>query len=170
MPVAATLHADNERDLNSMVIMKWYITSLMVPGESRHASRMPWRFLTAVVAMLSFTVLLSTGCSNQQSTNAPASSDSASTAHAGATITAIPNPVPAGPGKGTTTISWDTGDGSMGVVVFSINNGPENQWFSKTAKGTWEAPWINKGGIYEFRLYSSQERAKPLATVRVTKQ
>src|SRR5262249_2854226 len=37
------------------------------------------------------------------------------------TITANPNPVPAGEGKfGTTTVTWDTGDGSIGEVYISV--------------------------------------------------
>src|SRR5437899_8368797 len=46
-----------------------------------------------------------------------------STAPKGApTITATPNPVPAGEGKfGTTTVTWDTGDGSIGEVYVSVN-------------------------------------------------
>jgi hypothetical protein len=55
-------------------------------------------------------------------------------------------------------------------VYFSINNGPEKLWLSNRAKGTQEAPWISKGGVYEFRLYADSDRAKLLASVKVTKE
>src|SRR3989442_1500207 len=43
-----------------------------------------------------------------------------------ATIAADPNPVPAGSdAQGTTIISWDTGDGSMGEVYVLVNRGEE---------------------------------------------
>jgi hypothetical protein len=87
-----------------------------------------------------------------------------------ATITADPNPVPAGPGKGTTTISWDTGDGSLGQVCFAINNGEEKVWFSKRDKGTQQAAWISKGVVYEFRLYAGNERKNLLASVKVRRE
>jgi glycosyltransferase involved in cell wall biosynthesis len=35
-------------------------------------------------------------------------------------VTASPNPVPAGPGVGATTISWDTGDGRSGEVYVRV--------------------------------------------------
>jgi hypothetical protein len=89
----------------------------------------------------------------------------------GATIAADPNPVPAGAARrGSTTITWDTGDNSLGDVYFSVNNGPEKKWFGARAKGSQEASWINKGGVYEFRLYASGNRDKILASVRVAAQ
>ena len=87
----------------------------------------------------------------------------------GATITATPNPVPAGSGPGATTISWDTGDGSKGQIYFAVNNGTEKKWFDNAVRGSQEAPWINKGAVYEFRLYAGQSREKLLASVKVSK-
>jgi hypothetical protein len=94
--------------------------------------------------------------------------DGSGNSRTGATITADPNPVPAGSGRGTTTISWDTGDGSKGQVYFSINNGPEKRWFSNRASGSQEVSWIDKGRVYAFRLYADSERSKLLASVKVT--
>jgi hypothetical protein len=90
--------------------------------------------------------------------------------HSEPTITANPNPVPADSGPGTTTISWDTGDGSKGQVYFSINNQPERRWYSDRAKGSQNVAWINKGNVYEFRLYGGSNPVKLLASVKVTKK
>jgi hypothetical protein len=96
----------------------------------------------------------------------PSPSDGAQT---GATITANPNPVPLGPkGKGTTTISWNTGDGSEGLVFCSWNKEKEGLFAKGSSKGSKEAPWIGKDGIYDFRLYTGPYSKKKLvASVRV---
>ena len=87
------------------------------------------------------------------------------------TITASPNPVPVGAEKkGTTTITWDTGDGSQGQVYFSVNNKEEKLWLDNRSKGSQEAPWIKKGAVYEFRLYAGRDHEKVLASVTVTAQ
>jgi hypothetical protein len=86
------------------------------------------------------------------------------------TITANPNPVPAGDEKfGTTTISWDTGDGTVGEVYVSVNGGEEKRFSGAQAKGSQEASWIGYKSEYEFRLYAGKEHATKLATVRVTR-
>lgn len=83
-------------------------------------------------------------------------------------ITATPNPVPAGEGKfGTTTITWDTGDGSIGQVYVSVNGAAEKR-FAGGPKGSMEAPWIGKGD-HDFRLYAGKEHKTLLASVRVTR-
>jgi hypothetical protein len=96
----------------------------------------------------------------------------ATTAGGPPSITADPNPVAAtgAEKKGKTTISWDTGDGSVGQVYFSVNNGEEKLWLDNRAKGSQEAPWIKKGAVYEFRLYAGRNREKVLASVQVTAQ
>jgi hypothetical protein len=81
-------------------------------------------------------------------------------------ITATPNPVAAGSGKGTTQISWNTGDGLPGQVYVSRDGKPE-QVFSQGAKGSQEAPWIQAGTTYEFRLYAGKEHSQLLASVEV---
>ncbi|MGQ0762601.1 MAG: FkbM family methyltransferase [Acidobacteriota bacterium] len=83
-------------------------------------------------------------------------------------ITASPNPVPAGCGNGTTTISWDTGDGSMGEVYVSVND-LEEKLFYRLPSGSRDAPWINAPGEYNFYLYEGFERKSVLASVTVTR-
>jgi hypothetical protein len=86
-----------------------------------------------------------------------------------AMITATPNPVPAGPGMGKATISWDTGDKTIGEIYVSANGGPEKRFGGNRPKGTQEANWIGKGE-YEFRLYAGKDRAKLLARVTVIRR
>jgi hypothetical protein len=66
-------------------------------------------------------------------------------------------------------ITWDTGDGSIGQVYVAVNDIPEKIFADKTAKGQREAPWINKGGVYEFRLYAGRSHKTLLASVKVRK-
>lgn len=85
-------------------------------------------------------------------------------------ITASPNPIPAGPGQGSTTISW-TGDGTMREVYCSINGGEEQRnWGQPGQTGSYEVNWIHAGATYEFRLYSGTERKELLGTVTVTRK
>ena len=107
-------------------------------------------------------LLACAGCS-QSKTTPPAAAVSAPS------ITASPNPVPAGPGKfGTTTITWDTGDGSLGDVYVSVNGAPEKLFAGQRKKGSLEAAWIGKGD-HEFRLYAGKEHKTVLASVKVTR-
>jgi D-alanine transfer protein len=69
------------------------------------------------------------------------------------TITASPNPVPCGSGVGKTTISWSTGDATVGQVYVSVNGALETE-FGTGPVGSQVAPWIRGGLRYEFRLYS----------------
>ena len=84
-----------------------------------------------------------------------------------ATISADPNPVPAGAEKhGKTLIAWDTGDGTLGQVFVSVNGGEERRFSGALPRGTHEASWIGKGE-YEFRLYAGKEHTTRLASVIV---
>jgi hypothetical protein len=84
-------------------------------------------------------------------------------------LTAVPNPVPAGSGKfGTTTITWDTGTGAPGDVYVSDNGGAEKPFQLKRARGSKEVTWIGNG-VYVFRLYGGQDRKQVLAEVQVTR-
>ena len=96
--------------------------------------------------------------------NVSASSPAASTA----TIAASPNPVPAGEGLGTTTVTWNTGDGTFGQVYVSENGGPEAP-FNGGTSGSVPAPWIQGGTTYEFRLYAGTEHATLLSKTQVTR-
>ncbi len=83
-------------------------------------------------------------------------------------ITAMPNPVPPGPGQGTTTVAWDTGDGEPGEVYVAVTNS-EEKLFWRSAKGSRDAPWISPGVVYEFRLFRGTNHTDLLASVQVTK-
>jgi hypothetical protein len=69
-------------------------------------------------------------------------------------LTASPNPVPFGDRSGTTTISWNTGNTSIGKVYVSVNGG-EEVLFAHKRQGSAVANWIEPGSTYEFRLYDS---------------
>jgi hypothetical protein len=84
-------------------------------------------------------------------------------------ITANPNPVPAGPGFGTSTISWNTADGSHGQVYVVEGSNAEKLFADDTVQGSLDAPWIGSGGAYEFRLYAGKDHQKLLASVRVVR-
>jgi hypothetical protein len=86
-----------------------------------------------------------------------------------ARIEAAPNPVPAGDGLGTTTLQWDTGDGSWGQIYIAPDGGAETRMFAQGAKGSKEANWIKTGRTYEFRLYAGKERQVLLGKVKITR-
>jgi len=107
-----------------------------------------------------------------QKTSAPATGSSAAASPAvntAPTLTASPNPVPAGSTPGTTTIKWTTGGSSAGEIYVSTNGGPEVR-FALGADGSSEAAWIQTGMTYEFRLYAGTEHKDLLARLRVTRQ
>jgi hypothetical protein len=84
------------------------------------------------------------------------------------TIAASPNPVPWHPDIRSTTIHWSTSGGSKGVVRVSLNGGPE-QLFAEGPAGSVAANWIVPSGVFAFRLYSSADPGRVLASVTVTK-
>jgi hypothetical protein len=96
----------------------------------------------------------------------PAAPLAPSTANGRTNLSAIPNPVPAGSGRGTTTVTWDTGDGSFGQVYVWQPGGNE-VLFGQGAQGSAEASWIERRYVYEFRLYRGASRER-LATLTVT--
>ncbi len=83
-----------------------------------------------------------------------------------ASLTATPNPVPAGIDK--TTIIWSTGSGSEGQVYVSVDGGQE-QFVAQGAEGYVDTPEIQPNATYEFRLYSGADRTRLLDTVTVTR-
>jgi len=87
------------------------------------------------------------------------------------TIQASPNPVPAGPGEGSTTITWATGDDSEGQVQVAVNGGLE-ELFARGSRGTVVASWIDSTSLYDFRLYAPATQVLPkklLASVAVNR-
>lgn len=81
-------------------------------------------------------------------------------------LIAFPHHVRAGRTVGVTEIRWSTGDGSKGQVYVSMEGGPETL-FVTGAHGTKEAPWIQAGSCYEFRLYGGASDKRLLAQVSV---
>lgn len=85
-------------------------------------------------------------------------------------LSATPNPVPAGDldkPVGTTTITWDTGDGALGDLYVKVDREPE-KFITRAASGRNEVRWIQFDSVYEFRLYD-KKRSKLLATLTVTR-
>jgi hypothetical protein len=82
------------------------------------------------------------------------------------TLSANPNPVAHGERLGTITISWDTGDESVGSLYVSKNGGQESL-MATDRQGEITADWIQKGSTYEFRLYDS-DHTRLLDKVLVT--
>jgi hypothetical protein len=83
-------------------------------------------------------------------------------------LKASPNPVPAGPGMGATTISWNTGTGLSGQV-YVLPSGKPEKLFAQGRKGSKDATWIQAGRSYQFRFYEGTDRKKLLASVEVTR-
>lgn len=85
-------------------------------------------------------------------------------------LSASPNPVPTGDINqplGTTTISWNTGDGSIGDLYVKVNREPE-RFIAQGPSGTQQVPWIQFDSLYEFRLYK-KKHSKLLAKLEVTR-
>lgn len=83
------------------------------------------------------------------------------------TLTAFPNPLPAGNGMGRTTISWNTVIAADGKVYVSVDGRGESL-FASSRQGSAAANWIEAGHTYEFRLYDSDHK-EILAKALVTK-
>jgi len=122
------------------------------------------RFIPTAAFLLPLFFFAACNPSKKPEANVPSASPAASAA----TITASPNPVTAGEGAGTTTITWDTGDGTAGQVYVSV--GAPESIFAGGPPGSAAAPWIQAGKTYEFRLYAGTEHATVLAKTQVTGQ
>lgn len=88
-------------------------------------------------------------------------------------ITATPNPVPAGQADlSKTKISWNTKTDMGSVYIFVSSNGePEVQFASGGPEGSAEAPWIQSGVVYDFRLYAGEGANRQLIDhVEVTRK
>jgi len=83
------------------------------------------------------------------------------------TLSASPNPVPAGERMGKTTILWNTANGDAGKVYVSTN-GREESLFATSRQGSAAANWIRADSTYEFRLYNS-DHTELLAKIAVTR-
>jgi hypothetical protein len=111
--------------------------------------------------MIVFSALIVAGCSSEKD---------AMNVDTGASISADPNPVPPGEELGSTTVTWETGDGKFAQVYVSPN-GKEEKFWKGGAKGSAEYKYIT-GGKFEFTLYAGKEHQTKLASVVVlrTKQ
>ena len=119
-----------------------------------------WRYGTMCLA---FCVCLLLGACNKTRQHTTQS------ATAQPVLSASPNPVPAGdPDQllGTTTLTWDTGNGSIGELYVKVDRQPE-KFITHGPSGIQEVRWIQFDSWYEFRLYS-EKRSKLLATLEVT--
>jgi len=148
---------------------KIHSCAIAILGRVSGNMKLPIIFFSLVAAGL---VLLVSCDQKSQAPQSPSSPDGSAavtispSAAAGPFITASPNPVPGGPGVGTTTITWKTGDDSVGEVY--VWDGVKEHLFARAAKGaSSDAPWIGAGST-EFRLYGT-DHAKVLATVIVTR-
>ena len=93
---------------------------------------------------------------------------SSSPAASAPSVTAEPNPVPAGEGLGKTQITWRTGSDTSGEVYVSTDGGEETL-FVRGSESSADAPWIVTGSTYEFRLYEGWDHKKLLARATVTR-
>jgi hypothetical protein len=143
---------------------KTTIDKKVTTGETQQAKYFVMkRFIpTAAVFLPLFFFAACNPSKNPEANVSPASSPAS-----GATLTASPNPVPAAGEAGTTTITWNTADGTAGQVYVSVDGGPESI-FGGGPPGSAAAPWIQAGKTYEFRLYAGTEHATVLAKTQVT--
>jgi hypothetical protein len=81
-------------------------------------------------------------------------------------IIATPDHVPVTDQPGSTEISWDTGNGSVGFVFVTASD-RKPVLFATGARGSRAAPWI-RGGSYAFELYGDDQRRTLLAAVTVS--
>ena len=117
------------------------------------------RFIPTIAIFLPLFFFAACGPSKNAEVNASAAST--------ATITASPNPVTTGEKAGTTTITWNTGDGKTGQVYVS-EDGTSERLFVEGPGGSTVPDWIQPEKTHEFRLYAGTEHAKVLAKVQVT--
>jgi hypothetical protein len=81
-------------------------------------------------------------------------------------ITAKPERVPLSDGSGSTEIEWDTGNGSIGFVFVTEDDG-KPVIFANSSRGKQVAPWIGMHS-YLFELYGDDQRQTLLAKVTVS--
>jgi hypothetical protein len=127
----------------------------------------------AFIISLTFAAVIAAGCDNRNSgsgANPPPAGPPApaATPAKAASITAVPNPVPAGDGFGTTRIAWESGR-DWGQVFISENGAADTKMFAEGARGAGDAAWIKSGHTYEFRLYAGKDHSQLLDKVLVTR-
>src|SRR5256885_11857921 len=121
------------------------------------------RFIPTIAILLPLFLFAACGPSKNPEANASAGSSAASAA----TITASPNPVTVGEGPGTTTVTWNTADGTAGQVYVSVDGGPEAV-FAFGPSGSNAASWIQAGKKIQVRPFPGAEATKGVAQTHVT--
>lgn len=87
----------------------------------------------------------------------------------GGVLFVFPNPIPAGPGEGTTAVAWVAPNGAMAQIWVSISGAPETL-FAQGGSGAQYAPWVRHGETYVFRLYlGTAHTGVPVKSVAVTR-
>jgi len=121
------------------------------------------RSVRSITLLLGLSVcLLLSACPRPQQT--------ASSPGAKPILSASPNPVPADDldqPLGTTTITWDTGNGAIGDLYVKVDREPE-VFMARGPSGKQEVRWIQFDSFYEFRLYA-KKRSKLLARLEVVR-
>lgn len=124
-----------------------------------------------LIVLWSFAVFTLASCDNPQPaqpTAAPApGAQSTPLQNTGATLTASPNPVTTSGTAGKTTITWNAGNHPEAAVYVTSEDAGESL-FASGSQGSSEAPWIQPGKRYEFRLYSKGDKAQLLQQLTVT--
>jgi GSCFA family len=85
-----------------------------------------------------------------------------------ARLSASPNPVPSGDGRGKRIISWFC-HGAPDAAVYVSRNGGDEVLFAKRPHGSQELPGIETDVTYEFTLYDACDRKNRLAQISVTR-
>jgi hypothetical protein len=143
-----------------------HIVRQKAPPQSCTIPRIVRRLTVAVSFAFVGSLCVPGPCAAQRGSGAPADRGKIVPA-----IDATPNPVPAGPGDGSTVVTWTTGDDSDGRVKVAINGGIE-EVLAQGPSGKKTIDWIDGSSIYEFRLYSMGTfitRPRQLASVTVTR-
>jgi hypothetical protein len=127
-----------------------------------------------VTAFLMTMPLAAVGCRKAGTTPEPSPGpapavSSTTPAKSAVWIKADPNPVLVDGEKGSTTISWDTGAGSM-AQIYMTTEGKPPQLFAGGARGSQKVNWIRQARTYEFVLYAGTDRQKELARLTVIGQ
>ena len=137
--------------------MHWSIASCR--GESASRRHYPRVFN----GLLLLSLLLSMSCTPSNTTINSSSPTNSPVVKKDNYIKATPNPVPAGPGNGTTIIAWRTaGLTAVDVHVFVVAADGNELLFATAPEGSKDAPWISADAPFEFRLYYGSGADKKL--------
>ncbi len=111
--------------------------------------------ISTALGLLLFASLFS-ACNEVATNSTSPSQTAASTAGSRENyVTATPNPIPAGSGAGTTTISWRTTNLPPDQIhIFVAKPDGTEDLFSTGSEGSETVPWITADAPVEFRLYN----------------